>query len=309
MTASDLPLLPDGLCPLPHLGVLRAQGDDAANFLHNQLTQDVLLLRPDQARLAAWCNAKGRMLASFVVCKPSADEVLLICRRDVLPAVLKRLSMFVLRAKVRLSDASDEHPLFGLTGTALTALASTTKPWQRVALGDGAQVLTLYPAQGQARGLWLAPAGLTPPAGPTLSAEQWAYGEVMSGVAWVGQPNVEAFVPQMLNYESVDGVNFKKGCYPGQEVVARSQFRGTLKRRAFIVQAEVPMHEAQEVFSSLDAEQPCGRVAQVASLSGCHVGIAELQLAALDGASLHLGNASGPLLQRLPLPYPLRDDL
>ena len=309
MTATDLPPLPDGLCPLPHLGVLRAQGEDAASFLHNQLTQDVILLKPDQARLAAWCNAKGRMLASFVVCRPASDEVLLVCRRDVLANVLKRLSMFVLRAKVRLTDASNEHALFGLVGSSLIALAPQASPWQRVALDDGAQVLTHYPAQGQRRGLWLAPAGVIPPAGPTLSAEQWAYGEVMSGVAWVGQSNAEAFVPQMLNYESVDGVNFKKGCYPGQEVVARSQFRGTLKRRAFIVQADGPLHEAQEVFSSLDASQPCGRVAQVANLSGCHVGIAELQLAALDGAGLRLGDASGSLLRSLPLPYPLRDDL
>ena len=307
MTETDLPPLPDGQCALPHLGVLRAQGDDAASFLHNQLTQDVLLLKPDQARLAAWCNAKGRMLASFVLCRPSPDEVLLICRRDVLPAVLKRLSMFVLRAKVRLSDASDEYQLFGLINSPLTALAP--RPWQRAGLDHGAQVLTLYPALGQARSLWLAPLGVAEPAANPISVDEWAYGDVMSGVAWVGQPNVEAFVPQMLNYESVDGVNFKKGCYPGQEVVARSQFRGTLKRRAFIVQADAPVQEAQEVFSSLDPSQPCGRIAQSASLADCHVAIAELQLAALDGATLHLGNAQGPALQRLPLPYPLRDDI
>ena len=309
MSDTDLPPLTDGLCPLPHLGVLRAQGDDAASFLHNQLTQDVLLLKPDQARLAAWCNAKGRMLASFVLCRPAPDEVLLVCRRDGLPAVLKRLSMFVLRAKVRLSDASDQLQLLGLVGSALPETGATPRPWQRLALADGAQALTLYPALGRARALWLAPAGVTPPTGPALSAEAWAYGDVMSGVAWLGQPNVEAFVPQMLNYESVDGVNFQKGCYPGQEVVARSQFRGTLKRRAFIVDADAPMSEAQEVFSTLDPSQPCGRIAQSASLSGRHVAIAELQLSMLDGADLHLGSPQGPRLQRLPLPYPLRDDL
>ena len=91
-------------CPLPHLGVIRVQGEDAASFLHNQLTQDVVLLDPQHARLAAWCNAKGRMLANFVLCKPQSDEVLLIVSRDVLPPTLKRLSMFVLRAKVKLTD-------------------------------------------------------------------------------------------------------------------------------------------------------------------------------------------------------------
>ena len=131
----------------------------------------------------------------------------------------------------------------------------------------------------------------------------------MSGIAWVEHATFEAFVPQMLNYESVDGVNFKKGCYPGQEIVARSQFRGTLKRRAFIVQSTVPMAAGKEVFSSLDATQPCGLVAQAAQHGEVCVAIAELQLAATENSTLHLGAAQGPVLQLLPLPYLLRDDI
>jgi folate-binding Fe-S cluster repair protein YgfZ len=113
----------------------------------------------------------------------------------------------------------------------------------------------------------------------------------------------------MLNYESVDGVNFKKGCYPGQEVVARSQFRGTLKRRAFIVQSSVAMVAGQEVFSSLDTTQPCGLVAQAANDGASHLAIVELQLSATENSTLHLGEPSGPVLQLLPLPYALRDDI
>jgi folate-binding Fe-S cluster repair protein YgfZ len=113
----------------------------------------------------------------------------------------------------------------------------------------------------------------------------------------------------MLNYESVDGVNFKKGCYPGQEIVARSQFRGTLKRRAFIAQSAAPMAAGQEVFSSLDATQPCGLVAQAASDGASHVAVLELQLSATESSSLHLGAADGPRLNLLPLPYTLRDDI
>jgi hypothetical protein len=131
----------------------------------------------------------------------------------------------------------------------------------------------------------------------------------MSGIAWVELATFEAFVPQMLNYESVDGVNFKKGCYPGQEIVARSQFRGTLKRRAFIVQSPVVMTAGQEVFSSLDATQPCGLVAQAASDGAGHVAVVELQLSATENSSLHLGAADGPVLSLLPLPYALRDDI
>ena len=274
-----------GVAPLPHLGVIRAQGEDAANFLHNQLTNDVLLLKEHQCRLAAYCNAKGRMQASFVVFKRSAQEILLIGRQDLLAQTVKRLSMFVLRAKVKLTDA-----------------------WQRHTV-NGADVLTLYPALDQMRALWIAPKDVPLPQGPALSAELWQVGEVMSGIAWVEHATFEAFVPQMLNYESVDGVNFKKGCYPGQEVVARSQFRGTLKRRAYIAQCEQALQAGQEVFSHRDASQPCGLVAQAASDGAMHVAVVELQVSAIEGASLHVASTEGAQLQLLELPYPLRDDI
>ena len=307
---TTLPL--QGVAPLPHLGILRVEGTDAANFLHNQLTNDVLLMKEGQCRLAAFCNAKGRMQASFVLYKRSAEEVLLISRKDLIAQTIKRLSMFVLRAKAKLSDASDEFQLCGLAGDAvrdvLSAGTLSTEPWQRHPLAH-ADVLTLYPALNQPRALWLAPVGVAAPTGAALSASLWQIGEVMSGIAWVERATFEAFVPQMLNYESVEGVNFKKGCYPGQEVVARSQFRGTLKRRAFVVQSAVAMTAGQEVFSSVDATQPCGLVAQAASDGDIHVAVVELQLSATENASLHVGASDGPALSVLPLPYALRDDI
>jgi folate-binding protein YgfZ len=142
-----------------------------------------------------------------------------------------------------------------------------------------------------------------------MSPDVWQVGDVMSGIAWVELATFEAFVPQMLNYESVDGVNFKKGCYPGQEVVARSQFRGTLKRRAFIVSSDVPLSAGQEVFSSADASQPCGLVAQAASAEDLHVAVVELQLSATEGSRLSVGQPDGPLLTLQPLPYALREDI
>ncbi len=300
----------NGIAPLPHLGIIRAAGADAASFLHNQLTNDVLLMKEGQCRLAAFCNAKGRMQASFVVYKRCAEEVLLICRKDLIAQTVKRLSMFVMRAKAKLSDASDEFQLLGLAGDAALAVSNgaTTEPWQRHAAG-AADVLTLYPALDQPRAFWLAPKDVAAPTGPALSADLWQVGEVMSGIAWVELATFEAFVPQMLNYESVDGVNFKKGCYPGQEIVARSQFRGTLKRRAFVVQSVEVMAAGQEVFSSLDATQPCGLVAQAANDGVKHVAVVELQLSATDNSTLHLGAADGPVLSLLPLPYALREDI
>jgi tRNA-modifying protein YgfZ len=299
-----------GIAPLPHLGIIRAAGSDAASFLHNQLTNDVLLMKEGQSRLAAFCNAKGRMQASFVVYKRSAEEVLLICRKDLIAQTVKRLSMFVLRAKAKLSDASEEFQMFGLAGDAALAVlnGASTDAWQRHAVGT-ADVLTLYPALGQPRAFFIAPKDEAAPKGPAMSADLWQVGEVMSGIAWVELATFEAFVPQMLNYESVDGVNFKKGCYPGQEVVARSQFRGTLKRRAFIAQSTVAMAAGQEVFSSLDATQPCGLVAQAANDDASHVAVLELQLSATENSTLHLGTADGPVLSLLPLPYALRDDI
>jgi folate-binding protein YgfZ len=300
----------NGIAPLSHLGIIRAAGSDAASFLHNQLTNDVLLMKEGQCRLAAFCNAKGRMQASFVVYKRSAEEVLLICRKDLIAQTVKRLSMFVLRAKAKLSDASDEFQLLGLAGDAALATlnGASAEPWHRHAAGV-ADVLTLYPALGQSRALWIAPKDMPAPAGVALSTDLWQVGEVMSGIAWVELATFEAFVPQMLNYESVDGVNFKKGCYPGQEVVARSQFRGTLKRRAFIAHSAVAMAAGQDVFSSLDATQPCGLVAQSASDGASHVAVIELQLSATENSRLHLGAADGPVLSLLPMPYALRDDI
>jgi len=342
---TQFPHLPplEGAAPLPHLGVIRVLGDDAANFLHNQLTQDVLLMRLDQSHLGAFCNAKGRMQASFVFFKPHPSEVLLVCRRDLIAQTIKRLSMFVLRAKVKLTDASADFQMFGLAGDCLKSLLQNsdpdglqnttplTTPWRRIHLEqDNADLLTLYPAMGQARALWLSPlpSECTPPAEdalkkpavvlepraqpstfPALDADLWQLGDVLSGVAWVEQATFEAFVPQMLNYESVDGVNFKKGCYPGQEVVARSQFRGTLKRRAYVVQSETAISAGQEIFSSDAADQPCGLVAQTASFQGHTFAIAELQTAAAQEKRLHVGACSGPSLQVLPLPYPLREDI
>lgn len=300
----------EGRSALTQLGVIRAQGEEAARFLHNQLTQDFVLLPPGQARLAAFCTAKGRMLASFFGLAWDADQILLVTSRDLLPAMLKRLSMFVLRSKVRLSDASADFALFGLAGdTAARALGGPREPWSVQASG-AARVVSLYPADGRPRALWIGPAADAPPSAPEMPLETWSWGEVRSGVATITAPISEAFVPQMLNYESVGGVNFKKGCYPGQEVVARSQFRGTLKRRGYVVHGPDPMQAGQEVFHESDAGQPVGTVAQAAPApGGGWDAIVSMQTSAAEGGRLTAGNADTAALERLPLPYPLLADI
>ena len=297
----------NGIAPLSHLGVIRVEGEDAAKFLHGQLTQDFALLGMDQARLTAFLSAKGRMLASFIGFKRSATEVLLICSRDLLPPTLKRLSMFVLRAKAKLTDATNDFALYGLAGDALPGGSQTA--WTKADTGN-ASVVHLYPADGQPRALWVAPSSDPAPEGSVLDTALWLWSEVKSGVATLTTPVVEAFVPQMLNYESVGGVNFKKGCYPGQEVVARSQFRGTLKRRAYIAHAAAEVAVGAEVFSTSDLEQPCGTVVQVAPAPGSGFDtIVSLQISAAQAGSLQVGAADGVALSLQPLPYPLLEDI
>jgi folate-binding protein YgfZ len=300
-----------GACALPDLGVIQVQGEDAAPFLHNQLSNDLLLLPVGQARLAAWCNAKGRMQASLIALKTAPDTVLLVLPSALLPQTLKRLSMFVLRAKAKLTDASAQWQLRGLLGPTAQALAANATPWHTTASG-AAHVVALYPArlgeENVPRALWVAPAGATAQEATTDSAV-WDWAEVLSGVPLVTPPLFEAFVPQMLNYESVGGVNFKKGCYPGQEVVARSQFRGTLKRRMARVFSPVALQPGQEVFTPSDPDQPCATVVQAAArLDG--TGFDALVSGTLESmGQWRAGSAQGQALALLPLPYPLLEDI
>ena len=296
---------------LQHLGVIRAEGEDAAIFLQGQLTNDVQLLPVGQARLAAFLSAKGRMQASFIVIKRSASEFWLITSRDVLAVTLKRLSMFVLRAKVKMSDATDMVQLIGLAGDAVPAEARELAPWQTAQLGD-ASIVRLFAASGESRALLAAPTGSALPDAvahsPLLDAAAWQLSLVQAGVPLITQPVVDSFVPQMVNFESVEGVSFKKGCYPGQEIVARSQFRGTLKRRMYRVASPAEPTVGQEVFAANDAEQPVGTIVQTAATPSGFEALVSMQITAATEA-LHLGSSTGPALQVLALPYALKDDI
>ncbi|MEJ7930147.1 folate-binding protein [Ramlibacter sp. AN1015] len=301
----------DGVAPLPHLGLIRVEGDEAAKFLNSQLTQDFALLRPDEARLAAFCNAKGRMQASFVAVPIAPGDFLLVLSRDLLAQTLKRLSMFVLRTRARLTDATAAFELRGLAGGAVRAAAggAPLSPWSH-RVQEAGHLVGLYSADGIERALWLAPHGTPSPAGSAISTEDWLWGEVRSAVPTLTAPVFEAFVPQMLNYESVGGVNFKKGCYPGQEVVARSQFRGTLKRRMFPAHASQPLAAGMELFHDADPGQPCGLVVQAAAApQGGWDALVSVQLAATEGGQIRAAAPDGPALELKPLPYPLLADI
>ena len=298
----------EGIAALSHLGVIRARGDEAVPFLQGQLTNDVAGLGMSEVRLAGYCSAKGRLLTSFLVWRVAPDELLLACSADVLAATLKRLSMFVLRAKCRLSDASVEVALFGLAGAMARGWLGVTAPNEpcRVGEHDGARVLRLPDAAGTPRYILATESGAASPPLPPLSLESWRWLEVQSGVPLIEAVNVEQFVPQMVNLELVGGVNFQKGCYPGQEVVARSHYRGTLKRRMALFDSIADAHAGDDVFHDDDPSQPAGRVVNAApGPRGGSSALIEVKLAALERGSLHLRSIEGATLERRELPYAL----
>ena len=293
-----------GVARLDHWGLIRAVGPDAGTFLQGQLTNDVVHLGADAARLAGFCSAKGRLQASFVVWKAAEDAWWLACSADLLASTVKRLSMFVLRARCQLSDATPHGALYGALGDTASAHSQHLSPWQvgRDAHGD---VVRLPDVDGVARALlvgWL-PDALAPL--PTVALDAWRLLEVRSGVPTIEASTVDHFVPQMLNYELIGGVDFKKGCYPGQEVVARSQYRGTVKRRTFLFECAAAAQPAQEVYHSLDPLQPAGAVVNAAPAADGRSSwaLVEVKLETLSGGSLHLGEPQGATLHRHPLPY------
>ncbi|HSC64046.1 MAG TPA: folate-binding protein [Caldimonas sp.] len=294
-----------GVCRLADRGVIRASGADAAAFLQGQLTNDVASLAAGSARLAGFCSAKGRLQASFIVWRPADDEFLLSCPTSVLAPTLKRLSMFVLRAKCRLSDASEEIVLFGVAGSAASAIVGDAAVWQRRPHA-GASAIRLPDGGGLPRALLAAPmaAEIDVGAAPAMTLETWRWLDVESGVVTIEPATVDRFVPQMVNFELVGGVDFHKGCYPGQEVVARSQYRGTTKRRTLLFDCDAVPTAGQDVYVAGDANEPAGTVANAAP-HPAHLGasaLVEIRLAAV-GADLRLGSADGAPLRQRPLPY------
>ena len=300
----NMPTPLSGTLPLTHWGLIRASGADAVSFLQGQLTNDVAAMAPAEVRLAGFCSAKGRLQASFVVWKLAPDELLLACSSSVLAATLKRLSMFVMRAKCKLVDAGAELGLHGVAGDSARALMGDLAVWQRREI-PGGTLVRLPDVAGTPRCIAAVVAGTGMADAPVLTLDAWRRLEVESGLPMIEAATAEQFVPQMLNYEIVGGVDFQKGCYPGQEVVARSQYRGTIKRRMFLFACDGVAAAGQEVFHSSDAGQPAGMVVNAAPLSDAtgSVALVEVKLAALEGGSLHLASPAGEVLRLRDLPY------
>lgn len=307
--------------PITDLGLIALDGEESATFLHNQLTNDVEHLGLGEVRLAGYCSPKGRLLASFLMWR-GESTIYLQLPRDIQAPVQKRLSMFVLRAKTKLSDASESpanEVVLGLGGAAALPALQTwfdtlpARPYTRIDHPLGT-LIRVADAFGSARYQWLMSAETAATVTPTLAGmlsagtlDAWHLSEIHAGVPQITKATQEQFVPQMVNYELLGGVNFKKGCYPGQEIVARSQYLGKLKRRTTLVSIPDPAAVAgMEVFATADPEQPCGMIVNAAPNGNGGVdALVEMKLAAIEAASVRLGSAEGVALSFLDMPYVL----
>lgn len=291
------------ICRLNHLGLLQVNGPDAASFLQGQLSNDVLHMDGHTARLAAYCSPQGKMLASFLVCKPEENTFWLLGSADLLDTIAKRLSMFILRAKLQIANISSQWPLYGLSYTDEANIPkqsdwymTVTPSTMEIELPAATPIKQRIVAYANSQGL---------PAWSESSIEHWQWLTLQSGIALVNAATADRYIPQMFNYESVGGIDFKKGCYPGQEVIARSQFRGTLKRKLFKVHCLNPLAIGTSITHGDTPQTLCGEVVMAAAApNGGWDGLAVIRTE--NAANMPL-NIAGAALTIEPLPYTLQE--
>lgn len=286
MPSANAPCLVD----LSHNALVAVSGDDARLFLHGQLTNDVEALRAGDAQWNGWCSAKGRLLATFLLFLREREYYAML-PAEIAPAIARRLAMFVLRSKVKIRDASGELARFAVIGAGAGGAAEPLRTRGDVVVKAIAEdlVVVLAPAGDERLEAWrkpLAPAG----------REAWDAALIWHGIPTVVAATQEAFVPQMANFELVGGVNFKKGCYPGQEIVARTQYRGILKRRmaiAHVAGAQAPV-PGESVYSPAFGDQAAGTVVNAAPApAGGFDLLVVAQIESLRDARLRLGSPDG----------------
>jgi len=310
--------------PCPHLSCFEAKGADAKAFLQSQLTQDVNRLDQGQAALAGYCTAQGRLLASMVLFPaPSEGSILVLVSADLLEALLKRLRMFVLRSKVTLearpdvivravsltvecSDEAQECLEHRLPEEVWQCSHETTGTWVKAPSADAALKRFWWIATEQAALAFTKE--LDDPAESSAYAELWRAGDIQAGLPWIEQRTQDMFIPQTVNLDLTEGVSFTKGCYPGQEIVARAHYRGTVKRRMHLAKAPVgsDLIAGGDVFCPADGTDPCGRVINTAQTSKGVWVLFEAPFQQMQAGELRAGAIDGPLLQIAPLPYSLQ---
>lgn len=306
----------DWICDLSHYGLIAAAGPDTETFLQGQLTCDLRQVTPQHSRLGAWCSPKGRMLVIFRLFRRD-DVYYLRLPRAQADAILKRLQLYVLRAKTTLKQ---DNALVGL-GVAGDQAAARLQELVGVLPAQtdetaAAQDLTVIRVPGSRFEVYGPAEAMTPLRAalaaqvPAADADAWRLAEILAGIPAIYPETADAFLPQMTHLQHLNGVSFRKGCYTGQEVVARTQYLGRLKRRMVLagIAVDSPPVPGQELFSPPDAGQSVGRIVDAARHpdGGCRV-LAVVQADGIERGDVRLDNTGGPRLEFLPLPYEAGD--
>jgi folate-binding protein YgfZ len=305
------------LCDLGQFGILRVSGEEAQSFLQNLLSNDIHMVNSTQAQISSFNSAKGRMLATLLIWR-EGEEYLLQLPRVQCETIRKRLSMYVLRAKVKISDVSEEIISLGLSGAnAPELLRKRFGELPQSQFGFKAishssvikfsetrwQINTSMP---HASLLWQTISLGAQPVGSLC----WDWLNIRSGFPVVLPPTQEQFVAQMVNFEVIGGVSFKKGCYPGQEIVARMQYLGKPKKRMYLAHLDSSdsPQPGDELYSIDMDGQPSGMIVNTASAPGGGYDVlASVQITSRDTQSVLWKSLQGMSLQFLPLPYTLPD--
>jgi hypothetical protein len=299
---------------LSNVGLIAFQGDDTTTFLQGQLTNDARQLAQHQAQFSGFCSPKGRLLGSFLLWQ-QADSTYLQLADELQPALQKRLSMFILRSKVKARDAREEFVRIGVAGRRAAemvgVIAGCLPDADMKTAEAGANLVIRFNAE---RYQIIAPVAdrenllvqLSQHDAVSVDAAYWQWLEIRAGVPTITLATQEQFVPQMVNFDLTNSVNFQKGCYTGQEIVARTQYLGKLKRRMYLVHSDVAMAAGDEIYSPDMEGQAMGMVvnAQPAPEGGWDA-LAVMQISSVATQPLHLKSLEGALLSLQDLPYSL----
>ena len=299
--------------PISDAGLVRATGADATTFLHSLLTNDVSKLSDGRAQYNGFCSAKGRLLASFLMWR-DGDDILLQVSRDIRGGMLKKLGMYVLRSKVKLTDVSGDFSLIGVAGANAGAVSemlripAAANDMDVVRSEHGFLIrldvdrFQLCIAGESGPRIWDQISEVARPAGMAV----WRWLEIEAGVPWITAMTQEEFVPQMVNFDLIGGISFHKGCYPGQEVVARTQYLGRLKRRMVLAHLDSELAPAggAPLYSPDLPDQSCGMVVNASPApGGGHDLLAVIQTSSAEGNAIHLARPDGPRIELRRLPY------
>lgn len=300
--ASPSPESKQRIYPVPYLAVLRVAGNDAGKLLQGQMTCNVNDVTETQSSLGAFCNPKGRAIATFLLIK-NHDAFLMVLPVELLQTVKTRLQKYVLRSDVSFTDGSDEYCLIGVSQADAQPgrlFATRQQDLISVNLSSAVNRCLVIAETGQAINFWtdrVNRQGFQPE-----DSEQWRYLDILAGIPWLCAATSEEFIPQMLNLDKLGGISFNKGCYTGQEIVARTHYLGKAKRALFLAECELatsPEPNSIVVDDTTDSAQNAGNVVAALSRQNHCTMLIVLQLFDDDSYDLSLKDYPGVKLRIL----------